>query len=419
MRTSRIVAALFAACIMAAAIPPAVGQTTVFSLQQAVRQGMVDVEVVSRGGATGTTVQVHVRRKVPQTVHVQITPGTAFIAVSGKIQNMAGASVKAEIMANGATHSTSVMVLADNARHSFLVESFCLDYHKPAPKQGDTFRLAINDERAARILQPLEGKQPTLWSMQCAVWMDRMGVTPAELKKRYPTRVTNVEISVARNLLRTAEQRGIASIPPGFAPEVRTEVAKLFSSDPAIRAQAVDSLVKLGQAAAPALPLIAANMINVKADHHLPATVVTVDVEPGDAIKALKALDLKALEPLLRDLEARGVGGTGIAPPEAVGGILTELWVGNLKSKNARVRQRAATFLGLGKDARAVEPLIEALKDEDAAVGDRAAEALQKITGKDFGKDADKWRQWLKEGKEKEQPPPAAKENPAPAAKEF
>jgi HEAT repeat protein len=73
----------------------------------------------------------------------------------------------------------------------------------------------------------------------------------------------------------------------------------------------------------------------------------------------------------------------------------------------------------VGKDARAVEPLIEALQDEDAQVRDRAAEALQKITGKDFGKDADKWRQWQKEGKEKEQPAPAAKEKPAPAAKEF
>jgi hypothetical protein len=415
MRTTRIVAALFV-CLAAVAVVSAAEQTTVFSLQQAVRQGLVDVEVVSRGGATGTTVQVHVRRKVPQTVHVQITPGTVFIANSGKIQNMAGASVKAEIMANGAQRSTSVMVLADNARHSYLVESFCLDYHKPAPRQGDSFRLAINDERAARILQPLDGKQPTLWSMQCAVWMDRMGVTPAELKKRYPNRVTDVEIKFAGNLLRAAEQRGIASIPPDFAPEVRKEVAKLFSPDPAVRAAAVDSLAKLGQQAAPALPLIAANMINVKADHHLPATVVTVDVEPGDVVQSLRALDLKALEPLLRDLEARG---TGVTVPGAGGAVLTDLWIGNLKSKVAPVRRRAATFLGVGKDARAVEPLIEALQDEDAQVRDRAAEALQKITGKDFGKDADKWRQWQKEGKEKEQPAPAAKEKPAPAAKEF
>lgn len=391
MKASRIVAAL-SVCLAVVAVVPAAEQTTVFSLQSAVRQGLVDVEVVSRGGATGTTVQVHVRRKVPQTVRVEITPGTVFIANSGKIQNMAGASVKAEIMANGVTRSTSVMVLADNARHSYLVESFCLDYHKPAPKQGDSFRLAINDERAARILQPLDGKQPTLWSMQCAVWMDRMGVTPAELKKRYPNRVTDVEIKFAGNLLRAAEQRGIASIPADFAPEVRKEVAKLFSPDPAVRAAAVDSLAKLGQQAAPALPLIAANMINVKAEHHLPASVVAVTVEPG---------------------------GTSVTVPAAAGAVLTDLWIGNLKSKVAPVRRRAAMFLGIGKDARAVEPLIEALQDDDAQVVDRAAEALQKITGKDFGKDADKWRQWLKEGKEKEQPAPAAKENPAPAAKEF
>ena len=59
------------------------------SLQEAVRQNKVSVQVNSLGGATGNTVRVGVRRKVPEKVEVKVTPGTVFIAKSGKVQSKA------------------------------------------------------------------------------------------------------------------------------------------------------------------------------------------------------------------------------------------------------------------------------------------------------------------------------------------
>ena len=88
---------------------------------------------------------------------------------------------------------------------------------------------------------------------------------------------------------------------------------------------------------------------------------------------------------------------------------LQERFIKNLQEKNPRVRQRAAFILGMSKDPRAVEPLIAALKDGDTTVQDRAAEALVKITGQDFGKDQGKWRQWWKEN-QAEKPSPATKQ---------
>lgn len=72
----------------------------------------------------------------------------------------------------------------------------------------------------------------------------------------------------------------------------------------------------------------------------------------------------------------------------------TEPLVGALKDKNVYVRVMAAWALGEIKDRRAVEPLIDALRDEIKDVRKKAAVALQEITGKDFGQEPDKWREW-------------------------
>jgi HEAT repeat protein len=56
------------------------------------------------------------------------------------------------------------------------------------------------------------------------------------------------------------------------------------------------------------------------------------------------------------------------------------------------IRAYAARALGRIGDEGAIDPLIEALKDEDAQKP--AAEALKKITKQDFGTDAAKWEAW-------------------------
>lgn len=53
-----------------------------------------------------------------------------------------------------------------------------------------------------------------------------------------------------------------------------------------------------------------------------------------------------------------------------------------LKHKDSRVRDIAALVLGDIGDVRAVEPLIQALKDENYSVRSSASEALEKIRGR-------------------------------------
>jgi HEAT repeat protein len=71
-----------------------------------------------------------------------------------------------------------------------------------------------------------------------------------------------------------------------------------------------------------------------------------------------------------------------------------------LKHEDLHVREKAAEALGEIKDPKAIEPLISVLKDNGETVSEIAANALQNITGKDFGQDYDKWLKWWEKNKE-------------------
>lgn len=116
-----------------------------------------------------------------------------------------------------------------------------------------------------------------------------------------------------------------------------------------------------------------------------------------EAVEAVPAL-IQALgdeDIFVRDGAAGALGAIGPEAKEAVPALIEAL-------RNADVpRSSAAWALGaIGPEAwDAVPVLIEALGDEDIYVRMRAAEALKKITGKDFSEDADAWQEWWEEQK--------------------
>ena len=365
MSCKKTVPVLFACFLTVAACPRAFGQTSV-SLQQAVKQGLVEVDVKSRGGATGDAIRVYVRRKVPREVRIHITPGTVLLTVEKDIQNVTARRIKGEFIDQNTYRPSSVMVLVDNNRHSYLVESFCLDYQKKAPKRGQSLTLAVNDQRAARILNAPKDVKASPWAFQLALWMDRTGVAPAEVQRRHPNRLTAVDVRVARSLLQNAEKQGIAEIPQGIDVDVRVQIKKLFSTDPAVRAVAVDSLGGMGSRAAVAAPFLRTNVIRGTSGKTLPSTVVSVFASPAAVSVELERLGIPALGPLIEHLKQPGAGGTSVLVDTTDlldKDRMTEFFIGRLKHDNPRVRQRAA-------------------------------KSLKRLTGEDFSEDHAKWHAW-------------------------
>lgn len=65
---------------------------------------------------------------------------------------------------------------------------------------------------------------------------------------------------------------------------------------------------------------------------------------------------------------------------------------------NIDVKLAAARALGQTKDASGVAPLADVLADADPALQYRAIESMKALSGKDFGRDLNAWRQYAKTG---------------------
>lgn len=75
-------------------------------------------------------------------------------------------------------------------------------------------------------------------------------------------------------------------------------------------------------------------------------------------------------------------------------------FIAALKDENEAVRLGAVVVLGKIQDDRVIKPLIDSLDDEFLYARVNARKALEKITGKGFGNDLEKWLNWWKENKE-------------------
>ncbi len=84
--------------------------------------------------------------------------------------------------------------------------------------------------------------------------------------------------------------------------------------------------------------------------------------------------------------------------------------LGNLRDYDLQIRTEAIDILGLKREKRAIEPLIELLADQrgldgsDNYVGGHAANALHAITNGPFSISQKEWKDWLKKNERTESP---------------
>jgi len=384
---------------------------TQVDLQTAIDRGLVSVNVSSLGGAVGNTMRVTVQRRVPEELQIVVSPGTVFVSVSGKVQALAASTIKGEFLNARTYRPGSVMVLVDNQAHAFLVETFCMEYHKPAPATGQVYQVAKADPRATRILVGPKDASASIWAYQAAIWMDRSGVSTEELKRRY--HIADVDLQAALGLLKSAEQAGKASIRADVPADVRVHLEAVFSSDPAVRAEAAKALRQIpGLAAivevnAPALPDVPENLAEA---------ANTLEALAPPSLQDLIAEQAGTVIDNVMDLAADPPGGPlsklpllGLAKPRL------EASLGLLRSPLPAIRTIGARRLGMIREPRAVDALIGALKDSEPKVQEAAAESLRKLTNQNLGTDPDVWQKWW-EGVGKEFPDtPAAAEKPEPS----
>jgi hypothetical protein len=297
-------------------------------------------------------------------------------------------------------------VLGPNQALSILIETYCIDYHKRAPRGGQLFTLGRPDPRAMRILVGPKPAEASIWAFQSALWMDRSAVSSEELRRNF--RVNDVDLQAAAALLDQARQAGVASIPANVAADVRVRIEGVFSSDPAVRAEAGKALRTLGEEFAGLRATLEPNLPPLP-----PAPGLTVEINTRESLspESLQALIpdtgavLEKTEDLVNEILKRVVPGVDSRLPlprlPIFGQAKPNLRVllGLLQNPLPDVRTVAARRLGGVRDPQVIEALLAALNDTDEHVRAAAATSLKQLTTQDFGGDAEAWRNWWQSAK--------------------
>jgi len=162
----------------------------------------------------------------------------------------------------------------------------------------------------------------------------------------------SIALLISEGLLYAQQKPVTKTIPSGIISEVRVQIEKLYSDEPAERVLAAMRLGEMGEKANPAIPFL----IDILGDTQ------SVIIQTETKYVASTSPDREALTALVN------IGKPAVQPLITV-----------VKDKNITVRKNAIEALGEIKDARAVETLIVSLKDENPDIRKNAAEALGKI----------------------------------------
>lgn len=173
-------------------------------LEEAVKDGKVEVNIIGMGGSTGDTILLRVQRRVPKILRLGLTPGTVFKSRSGSVQDMIGAKIKGERVGPVSYRPSSEIYLHDDNEREYIVEAYCLDFHKPNPGSNDTFVISPPDELAKNIITKGQKAGYSTKVIQSAIWIDRAKVSASKLKKRFP--VNDEDINAARTLLKEIQK---------------------------------------------------------------------------------------------------------------------------------------------------------------------------------------------------------------------
>lgn len=198
MNAKKVIITILISLVIISFCPLTLAAQTI-PLDEAVREGRVQIEISGLGGSTGDTILLDLKRKVPETLRLSLTPGTVFQCTSGNVQNMIGSKIKGERMGPTSYRPGSEIYLNNDKKRSYIVEAYCLDFHKSNPGTNDSFVLSQSNDRTKNIIIAGQKKAYPTQIIQSAIWIDRAKITSSQLKSRFA--VSDNDIVAARHLL--------------------------------------------------------------------------------------------------------------------------------------------------------------------------------------------------------------------------
>ena len=153
-----------------------------YTLSEAIDKGLVEAEITGMGASSGDSINLELTRLTPYTIEIEVPKGTVLLA-SDMAQNMVVYDVRG-------IRPVSKIVLDSSELQLFILEAYCLDFHKENPSSSTKFSVGtLADPRILRILDAADTIPPDIASVgaiQTAIWIVTDNVSVTELIDRFP-----------------------------------------------------------------------------------------------------------------------------------------------------------------------------------------------------------------------------------------
>ena len=157
-----------------------------YTLKEAIDKGLVEAEITGMGASSGDSINLELTRLTPYTIEIEVPKGTVLLA-SDMAQNMVVYKVRGKPGITWIRH-VSKIVLDSSEPQTFILEAYCLDFHKENPSSSTKFSVGtLADPRILRILDVADTFHiASVGAIQTAIWIVTDDVSVKELIDRFP-----------------------------------------------------------------------------------------------------------------------------------------------------------------------------------------------------------------------------------------
>jgi PKD repeat protein len=167
-----------------------------YTLSEAIGKNFVKAEITGSGASSGDCINLKLTWLTSYTSEIRVPKGTVLLA-SGTAQNMVVYKVRGIPKDTMWITPVSKIVLDSSELQTFILEAYCLDFHKENPSSSTKFSVGtLTDPQILKILDALDNLSSNITSVgaiQTAIWVVTEDVSKKELVDRFPVEQKDID----------------------------------------------------------------------------------------------------------------------------------------------------------------------------------------------------------------------------------
>ncbi|MCK4735468.1 MAG: thioester domain-containing protein [Methanophagales archaeon] len=180
---------IFAGCVDEETSVSTHASTPGYTLGDAIDKDFVKAEITGSGASSGDSINLELTRLTSYTIEITVSKGTVLLA-SDCSQNMVVWKVSGKPKDTMWIEPISRIVLDSSEPQTFILDAYCLDFHKKNPRSSTKFSIGtLTDPQILKILDASDNLSSDITSVgaiQTAIWVVTEDVSKKELVDRFP-----------------------------------------------------------------------------------------------------------------------------------------------------------------------------------------------------------------------------------------